>query len=88
MSGEFSLASRPITLLGTSPKEYEAPNSQTVLADCAQVARRAGALSGLSIDVGTAVLPNGCGMLVRALGTAASQVRAALLKIWGVLKAC
>jgi urease accessory protein len=53
--------------------------------DCARVARRAGALSKLLIDVGTAVLPNGCGMLVRALGTTASQVHAALLKIWGVL---
>ncbi len=53
--------------------------------DCAQVARREGALSELSIDVGTAVLPNGCGMLVRALGSTASQVHTALLKIWGVL---
>ncbi len=56
--------------------------------DCSRVARRAGALSGLSIDVGTAVLPNGCGMLVRALGTAASQVHAALLKVWNVLAEC
>jgi urease accessory protein len=54
--------------------------------DCARVARRSGALSGLLIDLGTAVLPNGCGMLVRALGTTASQVHAALLMIWGALR--
>jgi urease accessory protein len=56
--------------------------------DCARVARRADGLSGLSIDVGTAVLPNGCGMLVRALGTTASHVHAALLKVLETLKAC
>ena len=39
MSGEFSLARRPVTLLGTSPKEYEPPNSQTVVADCTHVTR-------------------------------------------------
>ena len=53
--------------------------------DCALVTRRQGALDGRSIDLGAAVLPNGCGMLVRALGTAPSQVRAALLKVWEVL---
>jgi hypothetical protein len=56
--------------------------------DCAQVARRADELSGLKIDLGAAVLPNGCGMLVRALGPTASQVHAALLTILGTLKVC
>jgi urease accessory protein len=54
--------------------------------DCAQVARRSGALSGLPINLGAAVLPNGCGMLVRALGTTASQVHRALLNIWQTLR--
>jgi urease accessory protein len=54
--------------------------------DCARVARRTDGLSGLSIDVGTAILPNGCGMLVRALGTTASHVHATLLKVWNVLR--
>ncbi|HEU5098628.1 MAG TPA: urease accessory protein UreD, partial [Roseiflexaceae bacterium] len=52
---------------------------------CALVTRREGALAGLSIDIGAAVLPNGCGMLVRALGSSPSSVRAALLKVWEML---
>ena len=47
---------------------------------------RDGTLDERAVNLGTAVLPNGCGMLVRALGTTASQVHGALLKIWGVLK--
>jgi urease accessory protein UreH len=50
--------------------------------DCARVAGRADGLNDLAIDLGTTVLPNGCGMLVRALGTTASQLHAALLRIW------
>jgi hypothetical protein len=53
--------------------------------DCARVARRDGMVDEKAVDMGAAVLPNGCGMLVRALGTTASQVRGTLLKIWGVL---
>jgi urease accessory protein len=53
---------------------------------CALVTRREGTLDGLAIELGTAVLPNGCGMLVRALGSTASQVHRALLKIWGVMR--
>jgi urease accessory protein len=51
---------------------------------CAQIAQGS-CWSERKIDLATAVLPNGCGMLVRALGTTASQVHAALLGIWGVL---
>jgi len=54
---------------------------------CAQVTGREGALAGLSIDLGAAVLPNGCGVLVRTLGTAPSQVRAALLRVREALEA-
>jgi urease accessory protein len=54
--------------------------------DCAQLARREGGLSELKIELGTAVLPNGCGMLVRALGATASQVHAALIRIWGMIR--
>ncbi|MEO7910772.1 MAG: urease accessory protein UreD [Roseiflexaceae bacterium] len=77
-------------LLGTTP----VLGSLYILGDrvdaergCARVTHRDGALSELppSINLGAAVLPNGCGMLVRALGTTASQVHAALLTIWGVL---
>jgi hypothetical protein len=32
------------------------------------------------------MLPSGCGMLARALGTTASQVHAALLTILGTIK--
>src|SRR5437879_1423344 len=39
MSGEFAWLRRPIIWLGTSPKEYEAPNSNTVLGDGTHVAR-------------------------------------------------
>ena len=39
MSGELELLRRPITLLGTSPKEYDAPNSITVDAEGTHVAR-------------------------------------------------
>jgi urease accessory protein len=49
--------------------------------ECAHIAQREGKLSGLKIELGTAVLPNSCGMLVRALGSTASQVHAALLTI-------
>jgi urease accessory protein len=52
---------------------------------CALVARREGALGGMAIDLGAAVLPNGCGMLVRTLGAAPSHVRAALLTVWRAL---
>jgi urease accessory protein UreH len=51
---------------------------------CAQIAQ-ANYSSKRKIDLGTAVLPNSCGMLVRALGATASQVHAALLGIWGML---
>jgi urease accessory protein len=54
---------------------------------CALVARREGAMVKMAIDLGAAVLPNGCGMLVRALGAAPSQVRGALLKVWEALEA-
>jgi urease accessory protein len=54
---------------------------------CALVARREGAFGELTIELGAAVLPNGCGMLVRALGTAPSQVRAALLQVREALEA-
>jgi urease accessory protein len=50
--------------------------------ECTRIARRDGELSGLKLDLGTAVLPNSCGMLVRALGASASQVRTGLLAIW------
>jgi urease accessory protein len=53
--------------------------------DCARVARHDNMLDERAADIVTAVLPNGCGMLVRALGTTASQVHAALLKIWGMV---
>ncbi|MEP7188626.1 MAG: urease accessory protein UreD [Roseiflexaceae bacterium] len=77
-------------LLGTTPvlgSLYILGDSVDAASDCARVARRDGALSGLSpsINLGTAMLPNGCGMLVRALGTTASGVHAALLTIWGAL---
>jgi urease accessory protein len=36
---------------------------------------------------GAAVLPNGCGALIRVLGTSASEVRGRLLAIWGALAA-
>jgi hypothetical protein len=51
----------------------------------ARVGRGDGMVDEIAVDLGAAVLPNGCGMLVRALGTTASQVRGTLLKIWGVL---
>jgi len=54
--------------------------------DCAQVARRDGTLDEGAVDIGTAVLPNSCGMLVRALGATASQVHGALLTIWGTIR--
>jgi urease accessory protein len=54
---------------------------------CAQIAKHTN-WSEQKIELGTAVLPNGCGMLVRALGTTASQVHTALLGIWGVLDEC
>jgi urease accessory protein len=75
-------------LLGATPvlgSLYILGNSVDAERNCIQIVQRAGRLSGLKIDLGTAVLPNGCGMLVRALGTTASQVHAALLRIWGVL---
>ena len=75
-------------LLGTTPvlgSLYILGDGVDAERDCARVARRAGALSGLLIDLGAAVLPNGCGMLVRALGMTASQAHAALLKVWNVL---
>ena len=53
---------------------------------CAQLTQRTGELSGLSVNLGAAVLPNDCGILVRALGTTASQVHTALLTIWGTLR--
>jgi urease accessory protein len=54
--------------------------------DCARVAGRAEGLGQLSIDLGAAVLPNSCGMLVRALGKSASQVHTALLRVWQTLR--
>src|SRR5258705_1432207 len=57
MSGELSLLSRPVTLLGTSPKEYEPPNSQTVVGDCTQVTRPTCVRPGESLCV---VETNGC----------------------------
>jgi urease accessory protein len=53
---------------------------------CAEIVQRAGEVSEMKIELATAVLPNGCGMLVRALGTTASQVHAALLTTWGTLR--
>ena len=53
--------------------------------DCARVARRDSTMDEGAVDIGTAVLPNSCGMLVRALGPTASQVHGALLTIWGTM---
>ena len=75
-------------LLGTTPvlgSLYILGDGVDAERDCARVARRTDGLSGLLIDLGAAVLPNGCGMLVRALGMTASQAHAALLKVWNVL---
>ena len=76
-------------LLGATPvlgSLYILGDSVDAERDCVQIAQRADGLSGLKIDLGTAVLPNGCGMLVRALGATASQVHAALLGIWGGMR--
>ena len=76
-------------LLGATPvlgSLYILGDRVDAACDCARVARRADGLSGLSVDLGAAVLPSGCGMLVRALGTTASQVHAALLTILGTIK--
>jgi urease accessory protein len=50
-------------------------------------AERAGALVGARGDgaLGVAALPNGCGLLIRALGQAPSQVRGALLDVFEAL---
>jgi urease accessory protein len=79
-------------LLGATPvlgSLYILGDGVDASGNCARVARRDGGLSALSpsIDLGTAVLPNGCDMLVRVLGTTASRVHAALLRIWGELRA-
>jgi urease accessory protein len=78
-------------LLGATPvlgSLYILGDSVDAERDCARVAGRDGGLSELplSLNLGAAVLPNGCGMLVRALGTTASQVHAALLTILGTLR--
>src|SRR5216684_818980 len=57
MSGEFALLSSPVTTLGTSPKEYEPPNSQTVVGDCTHVARPTCVRPGEFVCV---VETNGC----------------------------
>jgi urease accessory protein len=76
-------------LFGATPvlgSLYILGDSVDAVRDCAQVAGRAGGQSEVPIDLGAAVLPNNCGMLVRALGNSASHVRTALLKVWEMLR--